>query len=85
MALLVANDASAAGIKVTSLLSDIATVGALVGLAACAPACAIQAVRVIRFLWDEDGEHFFHACTVTAIFGLLVMVKIGLTLLALGR
>lgn len=85
LALLIAEEASSAGIKVTSLLSDLATVGALVGLATCAPTCAVQVLRVIRFLWDEDVEHFVHSCLVTAIFGALVLVKVASKVLAFAH
>ncbi|MGW5646772.1 hypothetical protein ACWEV3_11295 [Saccharopolyspora sp. NPDC003752] len=76
LALMVAGRAEAAGVKVTSLISDLATVGALVGLASCAPRSVIQSIRTFKLLKENDRRNWVRAHLTLAIVDLMVLFEL---------
>ncbi|MFI0464476.1 hypothetical protein ACH347_10395 [Saccharopolyspora sp. 5N102] len=76
LALMVAGRAEAAGVKVTSLISDLATVGALVGLASCAPRSVIQSIRIFKLLKESDRRNWVRAHLTLAIVDLMVLFEL---------
>jgi hypothetical protein len=76
LALMVADQAEAAGVKVTSLLSDLATVGALVGLASCAPRSVLQSIRIFKLLKENHRRNWIRAHLTLAIVDLMVLLEL---------